>query len=399
MQFGFRLIWITASGGLVSKSDVLIDSLVFNIFSQLYGDNIVVTEQCHNVPSSHRFLIIPGKHGLRWIVPAEPALGWPVLQQWRPYDVRSILKWNLLGVAYRWGRLGSLPAIYKVGIEGVLSLLKIFPESENAGRIIPVIYVGTSGPARKAVVALVGQEDTRPYAIVKLPLGEMASKAILHEADMLERLAVFREGIAPKLFFVDELGGISIQQMVTGKLSGRKLTRQHIDLLCLLRSGKITTIALFCESLLERIREIHLPDAPVREHITQLVEVLADSTPLPAVWVHGDFAPWNLKLTEQGGGAIDWEEAQENALPLIDLLYFFAIQGYLFGGKHDFINNFFNHHLVQRYLEVFELTPHVAGKIALLGLIGFWLQRVQRGEMRHARFLFLAIAAMREKLS
>ncbi len=377
----------------------MIDKLVFDIFSRLYGGNVEVTEQWRQVPSSHRFLIIPGKHGPRWVVPAEPAFGWPVLQQWRPYDVRSILKWNFLGLAYRWGRLGSLPAIQKVGMEGTLALLKIFPETENAGRIIPVIYVGTSGLPRKAVVTLVGQEDTRPYAVVKLPLGEAASKGILHEAATLERLAIFMEGIAPKLLFVDDQSGVSVQQVVIGKLSGRKLTRQHIDLLCLLRTGKITTTAAFCERLLERVREIHPPNDPVREHITQLVQVLADSTPLPAVWAHGDFAPWNLKLTEQGGRAIDWEEAQENALPLIDLLYFFAIQGYLFGGKHDFINDFFNHHLVQRYMEVFELTPHVAGKIALLGLVGFWLHRVQQGEMRHARFLFLAIAAMREKLS
>ena len=64
------------------------------------------------------------------------------------------------------------------------------------------------------------------------------------------------------------------------------------------------------------------------------VEELQDDRLLPACWVHGDFAPWNIRSTTDGGCVlIDWEEARADGLPLQDAFHFLHAQDFLFRRK------------------------------------------------------------------
>ncbi len=62
-------------------------------------------------------------------------------------------------------------------------------------------------------------------------------------------------------------------------------------------------------------------------------QVLAGLGDLPLVCEHRDFGPWNIVLTADGDpAAIDWEDAEPQGLPALDLIYFlagcaFAIEG------------------------------------------------------------------------
>ncbi|EKD52309.1 MAG: hypothetical protein ACD_62C00065G0008, partial [uncultured bacterium] len=372
-----------------SSETTLIDSCITDTFSQLYGPAALVTEEWRLVPPLQRFLVIPGKSGPRWIVPERARLGWPVLQQWRPYDVYSLCKWVLLAVAYRCGQLRRIPGVRRIGIAGnnVQPALGISVERE---RFVPVVYIGTPGKSRKAVVTLVGLHDAKPFGVAKLPLSGGAATNILREARMLEQLASFKAGVAPKLLSADATTGRAVQEVVAGRITGRRLTGRHIDWLCQVQTGGTITLMEHSRALATRVRKLAL-DQRQSDYIMLLLQEIVDATPLPAVWVHGDFAPWNLKETVHGLRAIDWEEAQKGGLPLVDLVYFFAIQGYLFGQRQDVMDGFFCQPLVQRYMAAFNLTHQQANRLVLLALTDFWLKRAQQGEQQHAAFLFAVI--------
>ena len=106
-----------------------------------------------------RFWMISGKGGEpRWILPHDPKYALPFLQQWRPYDFRSRITWQCLMMAYQGKRLDCVP--------GVVPLRIIVPEKSNWEHLgwslarppVAVIYVGTPGPNRKAVLGLIDSQ-------------------------------------------------------------------------------------------------------------------------------------------------------------------------------------------------------------------------------------------------
>jgi hypothetical protein len=76
-----------------------------------------------------------------------------------------------------------------------------------------------------------------------------------------------------------------------------------------------------------------LLEEPLRELETDYADVfppalaarartaLAGLGPLPLVWEHRDFGSWNVVLTASGPAAIDWESAEPEGLPFLDLVY------------------------------------------------------------------------------
>ena len=68
--------------------------------------------------------------------------------------------------------------------------------------------------------------------------------------------------------------------------------------------------------------------------MTAALSELCDFHRLPACWVHGDFAPWNIRHLPDGMVALlDWEDAQRSGLPLQDAFHFLHMQDYLFGAR------------------------------------------------------------------
>jgi aminoglycoside phosphotransferase (APT) family kinase protein len=58
--------------------------------------------------------------------------------------------------------------------------------------------------------------------------------------------------------------------------------------------------------------------------------------PLPIVFEHRDCAPWNIVLSAAGNPALlDWESAEPQGLPLLDLVYFLANATFILEGALD----------------------------------------------------------------
>ncbi len=165
----------------------------------------------------------------------------------------------------------------------------------GAAAPVPVVYVGTPGRSRKAVIHLLDPSSGQCQAVVKVPLGEAAKGAILREAAVLAALSEQGYAGAPHSLHVDRDRGIATQNFVAGAPGGRRLTGECWSLLAsLLLPGESTSLVGHAAYLQERV----LGSPAFGSHFDTMAAALAmlcDSHPLPACWVHGDFAPWNIK--------------------------------------------------------------------------------------------------------
>ncbi|MBW1975516.1 MAG: aminoglycoside phosphotransferase family protein [Deltaproteobacteria bacterium] len=357
--------------------------LIADIISKVFPARSPLVWEADEVPPEDRFWIIPGKEGPRWIVPQNPRYGWPVLRQWRPYDLTSRVKWAALMAAYRTGQLGMVPGVVAVGVSGASDRNWGYLSWISERRPVPLIYVGTPGPTRKTVAHLVDKATCRTVGVVKIPLGVRAAENILHEAEMLQRLDKEKPGMAPRLQYVDRVTGISVQDSITGRLTSRRLTQAHLNWLRRLQApGTETSLKKQSESLMEQLTHIERLEEATRRLLENLLDQLDDPTPLPAAWVHGDFAPWNLKWVEEEKlVAVDWEEARPSGLPTTDLIYFHVIQDFLFCDElpdkaWQPLQGIVNSHLVRAYLGSLRVTDSLANSLVLFALVELLIRRM-----------------------
>jgi hypothetical protein len=193
----------------------------------------------------------------------------------------------------------------------------------------PLVYLGTPGPKRKAVVHLIDRDSKRCELIVKVPLTEAAKDAIKHDAQALLELQTARFAGAPRLVAFDSKSAISSQTVVPGKRCGLKFTREVVDLLpSLLLPGQSITLREIALQLASCTADFNFGDLAL---VSAAFDQLDDTTELPATRIHGDFAPWNIKLHDGSAVLVDWEEYQPCGLPLHDAYHFVHMTRYLFG--------------------------------------------------------------------
>jgi hypothetical protein len=363
--------------------------LVKQIVSSVFPGSVVM----EGLPAGERgesFFVIPGKHGPRWIVPGNASYGRVFLEQWQPYDLSSRLKWRIVLIAYRLGLLSRLPGINTIFVAGAEQSW----DGVGWGLTeppVPVIYVGTPGSTRKAVVGLVESRTRKLRTIAKIPVSPGSVATIQHEMAMLSKLALQKPDFAPRVVYANSETGITVQEAFAGVPTSRRLMRHHIDWLSELNIGD-ESICLqdIATDVAMQVEQLVVIDPEVRELIAAVCRQLDDRTSLPAVWVHGDFAPWNLKMTNDGRlVAVDWEYSFPNGLPLFDIVYFRSIQMYLFGEKELFPRNALT--LAFSYLKLLGVAPSSFEPLVLACLMQDWLRSFIRGDDERAEFLLLQI--------
>jgi hypothetical protein len=334
-----------------------------------------------------RYWVIPGKMGEpRWILPHDPRYAWPLLREWRPYDFLSRVKWKLLMIAYQGKRLDCVP--------GVVPLRIIVPQEKNWGHLgwsqvdppIPLVYVGTPSPQRKAVLGLIDSKKRKLISIAKVPLGPIADLAINREAANLDKLTLEKPGRGPRNLFTDSKNGIATQEFITGSPTGRRFTESHMAFLFdLVISGETISLCEVAEDLRRQIKTLDYIDPKSHSILERVLIEVDDPSPLPAVWEHGDFAPWNIKKVTHGSlRVIDWEASLRRGLPLFDLIFFFLIQALAFKEKALFSKSF--EELLDRYLERLGIAQVLAEKIVRACIARYWLRFYEAGDMAGAAF-------------
>ena len=284
-------------------------------------------------PDKPAFFAMGRPDNPRWLAPTgyrprdESFLGW------QPYRITSRFAWAAMKSAARWGVAPAMLPPDNFYVRCIANLdWREFGWRHKADPE-PLVYLGTPGPRRKAVVHLIDPASHHCELVVKVPIAEGAKQAIRHEAQSLLQLE--REGFsaAPRLVALDEAAGIASQTVLAGSRAPLKYTRETALLLqSLERPGECLNSQAVTLSLETKLRRLELAaaDAPP---IRQAIERISDNGDVPAVRIHGDFAPWNIKLQNGTAALLDWESSEARGLPLHDAYHFVHIARCLFGKR------------------------------------------------------------------
>jgi hypothetical protein len=254
---------------------------------------------------------------------------------------------------------------------------------KSSTKPVAAVYLGTPGPSRKAVIHLLDPSSGICQMIVKVPINETASPAILREADLLVGLDAEGCTFGPRLLSVDRDRGIAAQTFLPGTNGSRRLLPEYLQLLRSLGlTGEMTSIVEHAATLQEQLLWSVDSGGDLASVMAALSQ-LCDAKPLPAFWVHGDFAPWNIKHASDGAAALlDWEDARRGGLPLHDAFHFLHIQDYLFGKRPTSHARALNH-----FAGVVGLTASQCRKLEIAYLAHSYLQRLNGHQPRHSLFL------------
>nr|NJM03236.1 hypothetical protein [Desulfobacula sp.] len=119
-------------------------------------------------------------------------------------------------------------------IQGI-GTLEFIPEKAHAQdakprqKLVPVIYVGTPGPHQKAVATFINPVTGIPVNVVKVALKKSTLENLTREADMLKKIAEFNVPGIPKIISIEDNGAKTVQTVISGRLTSRKLTKAHIN--------------------------------------------------------------------------------------------------------------------------------------------------------------------------
>jgi hypothetical protein len=331
------------------------------------------------------YTVIPGSGGPRWIVPNQPKLFRAAFREWHPYSKSGRIFWAGTRLLARSGGIRFLPGSTQITLPADVGQCLLQATGWSADIAPPVILVGNPSPARKVIVFLAG-EDGKLMAVAKFPLAQGAVHAICHEADMLREL----EGrfSVPKLMHYSTEAGCSIQTYLPGRLGSRACRDGYLELLLrLVRTGGALPAPGAAIKLIARIqnRPEYSGLEPILEPILELIGM--GKADYPAVLVHGDFAPWNIRELRDGHCTlVDWESARWDGLPLHDLCHFFYNQTRLFAPRSSFYSSLGASGCLKAYCDGAEVeidcVPQLTAAYLAAMLLGHW----EAEEREAARF-------------
>lgn len=278
-------------------------------------------------------------------VPAT-ARRWKVMYAWRPQPLllpaddpaqaRAALAFFVRSRGWRaWGRL--LLALDRWMPDAGL-LPEVRPDHFPTATIFgagdyraTALYCGSPGPLQKLTVLGCGPDGA---LVAKIALHPSADNAVAREAHWLRVLgaAPATAEFLPRIVNDGVLKGgrrFVVMSALMDAGAGYRFERRHRDFLAVLaergRSERWTVVPAVMR-LRDRLRTVRgvLNDSHRRllEAALDEVELALAGQPLPACVIHGDFAPWNVRLTPGRLFVFDWEYAQAHGNPLQDYLHF-----------------------------------------------------------------------------
>lgn len=379
-------------------------SLPSTIRNQLY--NCVLASGSYNIVMDQSYVVISSNNYPRWVIPLGSATSKATLLQWSPYGLLSKLKWCLVCSLSPYSLLQLLPNAFNIGVVELRKDNITSVDKYDLKTVSPIIYVGTQGLQQKAVGSLICAETGEPLAIMKIALGKCAINSLSSEAEALNLLDKFSFAHAPKLICKDSILGYTMQSVIGGKLSSRCLSPQHVDVLCELADAsplQTTSYGTLKAQLVKKYNTVrtHIEsdfDEMGLNVLEQYMNEYAEDFDIPVVFVHGDFAPWNIKLVQCDANGrfpaqlvlIDWEDFKENGFPLWDLSHFCFLQAHLFEEK-KWIFFLLESPLVNSYLDRLFINREHKRQLIRLYLFDIIVSRPPNVTNNYHRFLIMQL--------
>ena len=203
-----------------------------------------------------------------------------------------------------------------------------------------VVYAGSESERRK-ITALAVAENGGEDVVVKIADSAAGAEAIRQESDVLRDIGkTTLKGYVPKLISEGfyEKYYIQIQETLSsGGCQISSLTDMHLDFLSELSKVGRRTYLLKETSAWQKIKcqiqDIDIDDLPI-EVANVANYILSDKIANMEICchrIHGDFAPWNIRIKKNKLFVFDWEDSIENGLIVTDIFHFIVRQAMLVG--------------------------------------------------------------------
>ncbi len=278
-------------------------------------------------------------------------------------------------------------------------------------RLDIIMWTGGKRSINKVILYLFAAGEAIPQRIVKLPRTPEAVPALIHEAHILQALHARKSEAAtgaPSVLFLREINGwVALGETtvfgqplysVLNSQNAQSLAMKVTDWLAsLVVDGPGAPRADWWVRLVEpALNDFELAFGPVLDDfvVPKCRKILDHLGDLPQAFEHRDCSPWNLLVTSSGGLAVlDWESAEQNGLPAMDLIYFLVYLAFFMDGamnNENFIESYrracnpttltgrLQAACQQRYIESIGLDPAALLPLRLLT----WLIH-SRSEVRH----------------
>lgn len=282
-----------------------------------------------------RFAVLPDLSRPRWFVPLDSAaVSSAALCLHTPTRFSAGLKHWVGRAAIRL----HLPLWYRdsiwIALRSVPPLDEALRDTFDGQEVRVALSAGAPEPARNRKVSLaVLATDGRILGFGKLGASPLTRRLVRREAAVLASLPPAAASVAPELLSAGEVDGLDliVQSALAGRPTPPRLTATHRRFLAQLRQpvSVIASDTGLVRTMAERI-ESQPHDETAAAALEEVMPLLRGLS-VPATAVHGDFAPWNLRLCGGEIRAFDWEYGEPSGLPLIDELHFGLQVGYQLG--------------------------------------------------------------------
>lgn len=188
--------------------------------------------------------------------------------------------------------------------------------------------ISEPGPRSKLTLKIMNEAGCA-LAYGRIGYTPYAIEVIKQEVAALQKLAVMPVAHqVPALLGADDLAGRTgyflVETAGPDLEAGNELTQAHFQFLSGLATGdtkKWTDVVAQLENEVAPLLEIHDLKVTVGRAMQYLRSL--DLPDVPVSIEHGDFAPWNIRLGNDGQlYVLDWEHSRLDGLPWLDALHF-----------------------------------------------------------------------------
>lgn len=206
-------------------------------------------------------------------------------------------------------------------------------------RLSTLLVTGGPRSVSKVVLLAFAEPSPIPVVAVKAPRVEESADGVRREGEVLAGLSARGLAGVPRLLARRETGGAPLvgETAIVGRPLETLLTRASMGAW----SGKVTDWLAALSSPEPPRPPAHWREAIVEPALARFVELFGEVVDrgllreaeaiirglgaLPSVPEQRDLGPWNVLVTPAGGIAVlDWESAEVDGLPALDLLYYLA---------------------------------------------------------------------------
>jgi hypothetical protein len=203
----------------------------------------------------------------------------------------------------------------------------------GAGAVSWILISGGRRSVNKVVALPFADSVDRPQLVVKFARGAVEDELLRREAEVLRQLEESRPELAgvPRVLFIERrCGRLGLgETALEGEPLIWRLNRDTFDRLCTLVTEWLAGLAAppgptrppAVDEPLARFADDY---AAVVTHgeLDRARAVLSSLPDLPVVCEQRDCAPWNVLLAGDEVSVADWESAEPDGLPTLDLVYF-----------------------------------------------------------------------------